>query len=75
MSKALSDLAPGDSVLRMIGGVVPMTLTVTEVTPTEIRVGDRAVQWRFCKKTGAEIDDTLGWGPRYRRTGSYISSV
>lgn len=28
--------------------------------------------WVFCRKTGAEIDDELRWGPQFGATGSFI---
>lgn len=28
--------------------------------------------WAFDAETGAEVDDELGWGPEYGRTGSFI---
>jgi hypothetical protein len=62
------DLKVGDEVIRLLGGCLEVRLVVTEVTDTEIRCGD----WSFCRKTGAEIDEDLQWGPKYGRTGSYL---
>lgn len=28
--------------------------------------------WVFCRKTGAEIDEELGWGPQFGASGSFI---
>ena len=28
--------------------------------------------WTFCRKTGAEIDEELGWGPEFGVTGSFL---
>ena len=58
----------GDRVTRMIGQGVPMDLKVSEVTDTEIICGP----WKFCKVTGAEIDDDMGWGAPPLPTGSYL---
>lgn len=63
---------PGDQVLRMLAGSIPMPLKVTEVTETEILCGKRDIGWMFDRKTGAEIDEDLGWGPPPKMTGSYI---
>ena len=56
---------------RMLAGTTPIKLEVTEVTPELITCG----WWTFDPKTGAEIDDDLGWGPPPKRTGSYIVRV
>jgi len=62
----------GDKVTRFLGGI-PMDLKVTEITDDTIVCGP----WTFDKKTGAEIDEEIGWGPPTpeepnRMTGSYI---
>jgi len=62
----------GDEVTRMLSGYIPMQLKVTEITETEILCGPRDVGWRFDRKTGAEIDEDLGWGPPPKITGSFI---
>ena len=64
----IQDVKVGDTVLRMLAGVCPVNLLVSEVTPDRIICGD----WEFCATTGAEIDDMLGWGPAYGRTGSFL---
>jgi hypothetical protein len=56
----------GDKVTRMMGGSIPMELTVTAVTEDRIICGP----WEFDKRTGAEIDEDFGWGPGF--SGSYI---
>lgn len=58
----------GDKVVRVIGGMVEMPLTVTEVTENKIVCG----AWEFDRATGAEIDEDLGWGPSYGVTGSVL---
>jgi hypothetical protein len=58
---------PGDVVTRMLGGEIPMKLKVQTVTDTIIDCG-----WTFDRKTGAEIDEDLGWGPPPKTTGSYL---
>lgn len=60
----------GDTVHRMMGSF-PMPLKVTEVTDHVIYCGS----WRFCARTGAEIDEELDWGPPPRQTGSYLREV
>lgn len=61
----LSDVKPGDIVTRVMCGM-PMQLKVSEVTDDRIKCGP----WEFCKASGAEIDEELGWGGA--RTGSYL---
>jgi hypothetical protein len=60
----------GDKVVRMLAGTIPMELKVTEITEDLIVCG----WWTFDKRTGAEVDEELGWGPppKYDHTGSYI---
>jgi hypothetical protein len=43
-----------------------MKLRITAITTERIICGS----WEFDRKTGAEIDEDLGWGPQ--GTGSYI---
>jgi hypothetical protein len=64
----LDGLRPGDPVHRWLGPV-PMLLEVTRVTSDRIICG----AWEFDRKTGAEIDEELGWGPD--GTGSWIRPV
>lgn len=59
------DKKVGDVVTRYFAGA-PMELKISKITPEIIECGD----WRFDRKTGAEIDEFLGWGPGM--TGSYI---
>lgn len=63
----LSQLKPGDTVQRMIAGVLAMELRVTEVTDTQIICGP----WTFSRRNGAEIDEDLDWNEQ--QTGSYIA--
>ena len=58
----------GDTVTRMLAGVIPMQLVVTFVGDGLIKCGD----WTFDQATGAEIDDYLDWGPPPKMTGSYL---
>jgi hypothetical protein len=64
----------GDTLTRILGGVIPVELKVTEVTETEILCGARGIGWMFDRKTGAEIDEVLGWGHPPKTTGSYLIS-
>jgi hypothetical protein len=65
-SNDISSVAVGETVTRYLGGTVPMELRVTEVTKDKIV----CAAWTFDRKTGAEIDEELGWG--VHGTGSYI---
>jgi len=68
--KTLFDVAVGETVFRFIGSSgIPMPIQVTAVTEDRIICGG----WQFDKRTGAEIDEFLGWGPTL--TGSYILAV
>lgn len=63
----LAGLKVGDPVERWLGGA-PMRMEVSRILP------DRVVcaLWEFCRMTGVEIDEELGWGPKSGFTGSYI---
>lgn len=59
----------GSKVIRMLAGMIPMELIVTEVRDGRIITsGD----WEFDAETGMEIDEELGWGPGTGRTGSHL---
>lgn len=58
----------GDVVTRYLAGTIPMDLRISAITEDRIVCG----AWQFDRKTGAEIDDDLGWGPPPKMTGSYI---
>lgn len=66
----LAQLKVGDPVVRMLGGTVPMPLTVTEIT--DIRI--ICVHWEFNRANGAEVDEYLGWDG-VTKTGSFITPV
>lgn len=64
----------GDKVTRMLAGI-PCELKVTAVTDELVICGGdekEHVGWWFDKKTGAEVDEDLGWGPPPKFTGSYL---
>lgn len=69
-------LKPGDSVMRMLGGTLPMKMVVREVTD-ELIICDTFEGfrggWTFDRKTGAEEDADLHWGVKYGITGSYLT--
>lgn len=67
--KTLHDVVVGDTVFRFIGNAILRPIQVTAVTDERIVCG----AWEFDKRTGAEIDELLGWGPTL--TGSYILAV
>jgi hypothetical protein len=58
----LSEIKPGDIVIREIAGVVPHALVVTKVTPTSIHASAGPdIDYEFSAITGGEIDLGLGW--------------
>lgn len=65
--KKLQELKVGDSVTRMLSGLIPMPLKVTSINDNIITCG----AWEFNRLTGAEIDDDLGWDG-VSKTGSYL---
>ena len=66
-----SNIKVGMRIERLLAGRVKMDLDVTGVTEQTIVCGP----WVFDKKSGMEIDEDLGWGPQFGRTGSYIKGV
>lgn len=60
------DVKVGDKLIRNLGGIL-IPMTVTRITDAKIYCG----HWKFDRKTGAEIDKDLNWGPQ--GTGSYLS--
>lgn len=62
------DAQPGDKVVRIVAGRHTMLLQVTAVTEQLIFCGP----WKFDKRTGAEVDEDLDWGPPPLATGSYL---
>lgn len=72
MTVQITDIKVGDRIGRQVSSDGPiMWLTVTEVDEEVIHCN----LWTFDRKTGAEIDHELQWGPEYGRTGSYIVRV
>lgn len=78
---------PGDEVIRLVGGVIPYKMIVSEATETRIKCvlteHDLATfrkdfptmcapDWDFDRETGAEEDAELGWGKAFGVTGSWI---
>jgi hypothetical protein len=63
------DVEVGDIVTRMLAGEIPHDLRVTQLTEDKIYCGP----WEFCRRTGAEIDDDLNWGPPPKMTGSFLT--
>ena len=61
----------GDKVTRMLAGTLPMVLEVTSIEGDVIYCG----LWKFCAKTGAEIDEDMDFGPPPKFTGSYLSEI
>lgn len=65
------DVQVGDTVHRLLAGVVRMDLKVTTVTDDLILCGDDG-GWTFDRATGIEEDHELGWGVSFGITGSYL---
>lgn len=66
-SEWLASLKPGDVVTRKLAGIVDSKIKVTQVDDF-IHCGP----WKFSPKTGAEIDEELGWTEDEGPTGSYL---
>lgn len=66
LQEYLKSLVVGDTVTRNMCGV-KMPLKISEITDELIICGP----WSFSKKTGAEIDEELGWNET--RSGGSIS--
>lgn len=60
----------GDQVKRMLAGIVPMWLTVTNIKDNVVHCGD----YTFNAITGMEIDVDCGWDG-VTHTGSHIAEV
>lgn len=60
------EIKEGDTVIRVMGGVVRMPLTVQKVDESKIYCG----AWTFDKSTGDELDEEIGWYAGH--SGSYI---
>ena len=58
----------GDTVTRMLGGIIPMQLKVTEIKEDRIVAG---LGYEFLLETGAEIDEDLGWDG-ITKTGAFL---
>lgn len=70
LPKTLFDVRIGDTVFRFLGSIAtPLPLRVSAVTEERIICRD----WQFDKRTGAEVEELLGWGPAL--TGTYILAV
>jgi hypothetical protein len=67
MEREKQKLKVGDVVTRLLAGIIPMQLKVTEITENEIVCG----AWKFHPATGGEIDEDLDWDGVVR-TGSRI---
>lgn len=72
MTVSLLEVKPGDQVGREYGPEGDrrvMWLTVTEVTESTIFCN----RWEFDRETGAEIDEDLQWGPKYGKSGGFLT--
>lgn len=65
----VKDPVVGMVVTRWVAGQIPMHFRITKVTANVIFCG----AWKFDRKTGAEIDEDLDWGPPPKKTGSFIT--
>lgn len=62
-------IKPGDQVMRYLSSAeIPMRLTVTHVDDRFIYCAGLD-GWKFDRKTGAEVDEELGWGALNPETG------
>lgn len=78
----ITQLRPGDTAIRLLAGQIPMWMRVLRVAadvlhcaPAQMtaRVAIRQnLIWTFDRATGVEIDDSLGWGPAYGISGSFL---
>jgi len=57
----------GEFVTRNMAGI-DMELKISAIDDKYIHCG----LWKFCKFTGAEVDEDLNWGPPPQHTGSFI---
>lgn len=64
------DVKAGDKVTRLLAGSIPMELQVVSVDDRLIHCGPFG--WTFCRDTGAEVDECLGWGAPPLQTGSFL---
>ena len=71
----ISSVKKGDTVRRMLAGTIPMDVKVTDLTEEKILCGKEGDGWEFDRRTGAEIDDFLGWGAPPKMTGSFLAGV
>lgn len=68
---------------RMLAGKIPMAVVIesidksknTFMVNTEKYEMKKGHGWTFDIKTGIEIDHYLGWGPQYKRVGSFIKEI
>ena len=67
----LEELQIGDKVRRMLASHLYFDLKVSNITEDYIICGSKYT-WKFCKKTGMEINEELQWGPQYNYSGSFI---
>lgn len=59
----------GDKITRMLAGEIPHELTITDIKDGLIHTGGG---WTFDLETGIEVDEELGWGPKYGKSGSFL---
>lgn len=61
----MDNIKVGDELIRNMDGIM-IPIKITKITEDKIYCGP----WKFDKRTGAEIDKDLNWGPQV--TGSYL---
>lgn len=69
--KDWSHLRPGDVAIRMLAGKIPLSVKVQKVTDERIFVFGG---WQFLRRTGAEVDEDLGWDGIHA-TGSFLTEA
>lgn len=68
-------LEPGTKVTRMLGRDLPMEMTIEKVDGGLYYCSVPQLEgehWTFDVHTGDEVDEEIGWGPKFGVTGSYI---
>jgi hypothetical protein len=78
----ITQLMRGDAITRLLGGRIPIPMRVVRVEDDVLYCKRRDdsdetanrhnLVWTFDRVTGWEIDEDLGWGPRYGFTGSIL---
>jgi hypothetical protein len=63
------EVKPGDKLTRCLAGKIFISVMVDKVENGIINIDGG---WTFDQATGMEIDEDLGFGPKFGITGSYL---